>query len=142
VRFHRIHHVGYVVPDLDEAIRLHEERFGVSVVVRETLPDQGVEAAALEVGTGQIELIQPVDPEGSVARFLERRGPGLHHTAFEVDDLDGTLRELEAAGVTLIDRTPRRGLGGHMIAFLHPKSTSGALTELVDAHHPSHGDVE
>lgn len=135
VRFHKIHHVGYVVPDLDAAIALHERQYGVGVVVREVLPDQGVEAAALEVGTGQIELIQPVDPDGSVARYLERRGAGLHHTAFEVEDLDATLQELEASGVTLIDRTPRRGLGGHRIAFLHPKSTGGALTELVDAHH-------
>ncbi len=142
MRFLKIHHVGYVVPDLDEAIALHEERFGIGVVVRETLPDQGVEAAALEVGTGQIELIQPIDPEGSVARFLERRGPGLHHTAFEVEDLAATLGRLEDAGVTLIDRVPRRGLGGHMIAFLHPKSTAGALTELVDANHASHGGSE
>jgi methylmalonyl-CoA/ethylmalonyl-CoA epimerase len=132
---HRINHVAYVVSDLDAAIATYEQRFGMSVAVREVLPEQGVEAAALDAGGGTaVELIQPIDPEGGVARFLERRGPGLHHVAYEVSDLTATLAELTESGARLIDSAPRRGLGGHMIAFIHPESTGGVLTELVESH--------
>ncbi len=135
VRTARIHHVGYVVADLDAAIATYRDRFGMTVAVREILDDQGVEAAALDAGSHSfVELIQPVNPAGSVARFLEKRGPGLHHVAYEVTDLAGTLAELAAGGARLIDQTPRRGLGGHMIAFIHPESTGGVLTELVEGH--------
>ena len=131
----RINHVGYVVPDLDAAIVTYHQRFGMGVVVREVLADQGVEAASLEAGDHTtVELIQPVDPEGSVARFLEKRGPGLHHVAYEVPDIAAALAELAAGGARLIDTVARRGLGGHMIAFIHPESTGGILTELVEGH--------
>lgn len=130
-----IDHVGYVVPDLEEAIDRYRTQFGMDVMVREVLEDQGVEAAALDAGSSTaVELIQPVDPAGSVARFLERRGPGLHHVAYRVEDITAALADLAARGTILIDTSPRRGLGGHMIAFVHPDSTDGVLTELVQAH--------
>ncbi len=131
----RINHVGYVVADLDAAIANYGQRFGMRVIVREVLSDQGVEAAALDAGDHTaVELIQPVDRTGSVARFLEKRGPGLHHVAYEVPDITAALAELAAGGARLIDTVPRRGLGGHMIAFIHPAATGGILTELVQGH--------
>lgn len=130
----RIHHVGYAVDDLDAVIPMYTDRYGMSVEVRERLDDQGVEAVSLGAGTSHVELIQPVDPTGSVARFLQRRGPGLHHVAFEVDDLAAALAELRDGGAELIDAEPRRGLGGHMIAFIHPSASGGVLTELVQSH--------
>lgn len=130
----RIHHVGYAVDDLDAAIRVYTDRYGMSIETREVLSDQGVEAVSLGAGTSHVELIQPVDPKGSVARFLKRRGPGFHHVAFEVDDLTAALAELRDAGAELIDAEPRRGLGGHMIAFIHPNASGGVLTELVQSH--------
>lgn len=134
MRLERIHHVAYAVDDIDAALPVYTERFGMTVDVRERLDDQGVEAVSLVAGSSLVELIQPVDPEGGVARFLERRGPGLHHVAFEVADLVGTLAELRDDGAELIDDKPRRGLGGHMIAFIHPRASGGILTELVQAH--------
>lgn len=133
MHFEQIHHVAYVVSDIDAALPLYVEQFGMPLQVREVLSDQGVEAAAVGVGRGQIELIQPLDPESSVGRFLERRGEGLHHVAFEVPDVEAALHELRRAGVDLIDQAPRRGLGGHKIAFLHPRSSGGVLTELVES---------
>lgn len=134
MRLERIHHVAYAVDDIDAALPVYTERFGMTVDVRERLDDQGVEAVSLVAGSSLVELIQPVDPEGGVARFLERRGPGLHHVAFEVADLAATLAELRDDGAELIDDKPRRGLGGHMIAFIHPRASGGILTELVQAH--------
>jgi methylmalonyl-CoA/ethylmalonyl-CoA epimerase len=131
VLLERIHHVGYAVADIDAALAALSDRWGMSVDAREVLEDQGVEAAALGVGSGQIELIRPLGPDGAVARFLERRGPGLHHVAFAVEDLEAALNQLRADGAELIDQTPRRGLGGHLIAFVHPRSSAGMLTELV-----------
>jgi methylmalonyl-CoA epimerase len=133
VRFEQIHHVAYVVSDIDAALPLYTERFGMPLEIREVLADQGVEAAALGVGRGHIELIQPLDPDNSVGRFLERRGEGIHHVAFEVPNVGDALDELRSAGVDLIDQAPRRGLGGHRIAFLHPRSSGGVLTELVES---------
>jgi len=133
VRFEQIHHVAYVVSDIDAALPLYTGVFGMPLEVREVLADQGVEAAALGVGRGWIELIQPLDPESSVGRFLERRGEGMHHVAFEVPDVEAALHELRMSGVDLIDQAPRRGLGGHLIAFLHPRSSGGVLTELVQS---------
>ena len=130
----RIHHVAYAVEDIDAALPVYTDRYGMSVEVRERLDDQGVEAVSLGAGTSHIELIQPVDPQSGVARFLERRGPGLHHVAFEVEDLAAALAELRGGGAELIDNEPRRGLGGHMIAFIHPRASGGILTELVQAH--------
>ena len=135
---HRIHHVAYVVADLDAAIPHFVERYGMSVEVREVMTAQGVEAAALGVGPGQVELIQPLDSDGPIARFLASRGEGFHHVAYEVDDLEAALAELREAGEELIDQAPRRGLGGHMIAFVHPRSGLGALTELVQRERDGH----
>jgi methylmalonyl-CoA/ethylmalonyl-CoA epimerase len=134
VLLERIHHVGYAVADIDAALAALSGRWGMSVDAREVLEDQGVEAAALGAGSGQIELIRPLGPDGAVARFLERRGPGLHHVAFAVEDLEAALIQLRAEGAELIDQTPRRGLGGHLIAFVHPRSSAGMLTELVQDH--------
>lgn len=134
MRLDRIHHVAYAVDDLDAAIPVYTERYGMSVEVRERLDDQGVEAVSLGAGSSHVELIQPVDPDSGVARFLERRGPGLHHVAFEVSDLPAALAELRGGGAELIDQEPRRGLGGHMIAFIHPRASGGVLTELVQSH--------
>ena len=129
----QIHHVGYAVEDLDAALPVFTDRFGLSVEVREVMEEQGVEALSLGVGSGHLELIQPLDPDGPVARFLARRGPGLHHVAFAVGDLPAALDELRLGGAELIDQTPRRGLGGHQIAFVHPRSCGGVLTELVQS---------
>ncbi|MFN8123356.1 MAG: methylmalonyl-CoA epimerase [Thermoleophilia bacterium] len=131
----RLHHVAYVVHDLDAALPVFTERYGLEVTIRELMPEQGVEAVMLGAGEGAVELIAPVDPESGVARYLEKRGEGLHHIALEVEDLAGALDELRAQGVELIDQEPRVGLGGHLIAFVHPKSGLGALTELVQAGH-------
>ncbi len=134
MRLDRIHHVAYAVEDIDAALPVYTDRYGMSIEVRERLEDQGVEAVSLGAGASHVELIQSIDPASGVARFLERRGPGLHHVAFQVDDLDGALAELRNDGAELIDDQPRRGLGGHMIAFIHPRASGGVLTELVQVH--------
>lgn len=133
MRLGGIHHVGYVVHSLDAALPGFLERYGMRLELRETLEEQAVEAALLSAGESHVELIEPLDPEGPIARFLASRGEGFHHVAFEVDDLPAALGELEAGGAELIDRTPRRGLGGHLIAFVHPRSGGGVLTELIQA---------
>jgi methylmalonyl-CoA/ethylmalonyl-CoA epimerase len=135
VSLERIHHVGYAVDDIDAALPVFTRRFGMPVEVREVMNDQGIEAVSLGVGEGHVELIQPTDPSGAVARFLERRGPGLHHVAFGVPDLESAIAELRADGAELIDERPRRGLGGHLIAFVHPRASGGVLTELVQCEH-------
>ncbi len=129
-----IHHVGYVVADLDDEIPVYRDTLGMAVAVREVMPDQGVEAALLGAGPSYVELIAPLTDDTGVARFLAKKGPGMHHVAFAVADLQSTLRELADGGVEVIDSAPRRGLGGHMVAFLHPRSTGGVLTELVEDH--------
>ena len=128
-----LNHVAIAVEDMDEALDMYGGLFGLDPSEVEDVEDQGVRAALLQVGGSQLELIQPLDTESGVARFIERRGPGLHHVCFEVDGLQGALDRLDAEeGVQLIDRSPRRGLAG-MIAFLHPRSTGGTLIELVEA---------
>jgi methylmalonyl-CoA epimerase len=129
-----IHHVGYVVADLDAEIPVYRDTLGMPVGVREVMPEQGVEAVLLGDGPSYVELIAPVTEDTGVARFLAKNGPGMHHVAFAVTHLDSTLRQLEDEGVELIDTAPRRGLGGHRVAFLHPRSTGGVLTELVEQH--------
>jgi methylmalonyl-CoA epimerase len=126
-----IHHVGVAVTDLDEAIATYEALFGARLERRESLVDQGVEAAALLVGDSRFELVTPTGDDTPVGRFLARRGPGMHHVALEAEDLRATLDELEAAGAQLIDATPRRGLFGLEVAFVHPDSVHGVLTEVV-----------
>jgi methylmalonyl-CoA/ethylmalonyl-CoA epimerase len=130
-----LHHVAYVVADLDAALPLFADRYGMTEEIREVMPDQGVEAVMLRAGAAGVELITPLDTDGAIARFLDKRGEGLHHVAFGVPDVAAALAELAAAGVELIDTAPRRGLGGHLVAFIHPRSGAGALTELVETGH-------
>jgi methylmalonyl-CoA/ethylmalonyl-CoA epimerase len=129
----RIHHVAYVVADIDAALDRLGATFGLRPVVREVMADQGVEAALCGPAGAAVELIRPLDDDGPIARFLEARGEGLHHVAFEVDDLEAALADLRARGAELIDERPRAGIGGHLVAFVHPRSANGVLTELVEA---------
>ena len=130
-----LHHVAYVVADLDAALPLFVARFGLTQEIREVMPEQGVEAIMLGAGAAGVELIAPLDPDGAIARFLDKRGEGLHHVAFGVPDVAAMLARLSRDGVELIDTAPRRGLGGHLVAFVHPSSGAGALTELVEVAH-------
>ncbi|HEX2508836.1 MAG TPA: methylmalonyl-CoA epimerase [Miltoncostaeaceae bacterium] len=129
----RIHHVAYVVADMDAALERLGATFGLRPALREVMADQGVEAALCGPAGAAVELIRPLDADGAIARFLDARGEGLHHVAFEVDDLDAALADLRARGAELIDERPRHGLGGHRVAFVHPRSANGVLTELVEA---------
>lgn len=126
-----IDHVGVAVEDLDASIAYYRDVLGMPLVHRETVTDQGVEAALLDVGDGHVELLSPLGPETPVGKFLARRGPGLHHVAYRVPDVDETLGKLEASGVRLIDQHSRIGIRGSRVAFLHPASTGGVLTEIV-----------
>jgi methylmalonyl-CoA/ethylmalonyl-CoA epimerase len=133
--FGRIDHVGVAVEDLDEAVALYSERLAMPIEHRETVEDQGVEAVLLGVGEGHVELLRPLGPETAVGRFLQRNGPGLHHVAYGTDDIDAALDAVRAAGLRLIDERPRTGIRKSRVAFVHPKSTGGVLTELVEAAH-------
>ena len=126
-----VHHVGVAVADLDAAIATYTALFGATVEHRERVEDQGVEAASLHVGGSRVELLAALGPDTPVGRFLEKRGPGLHHVAFEVDDVAAELERLKADGVQLIDETPRLGLFGLQVAFVHPEATGGVLAEFV-----------
>ena len=129
----RIHHVGVAVTDMDESIRLYTSKFGAELV-RRTLSDaDGLEAAFIRTGEGEVELLRPTRDESPVGKFLARRGPGLHHVAYAVTDIDRALEEARAAGLELIDQKPRVGLHGSRIAFLHPRTMGGVLTELVES---------
>ena len=119
------------VDDLDEAVELYRRLFGAEVEVRGRLDDQGVEAAYLRVGSGRVELLSALGDDTPVGRFLARRGPSMHHVAFEVDDVADAVRSLIGDGVNVIDREPRRGLGGHDVSFVHPESIQGVLVEVV-----------
>ena len=125
-----LHHVAVVVADLEEAIDRYGA-LGFGDAERFTLPEQAVEVATFHAGDGWVELIRPTDPDGPVARFLANRGEGLHHVAYAVPDLERALAELASAGVRLIDSVPRTGAHGWRIAFIHPESCGGVLTELV-----------
>jgi methylmalonyl-CoA/ethylmalonyl-CoA epimerase len=131
--FGRIDHVGVAVEDLDEAVELYTTRFGMPLHYRETVEEQGVEAVLVGVGDSHVELLRPLGPETAVGRFLERNGPGLHHVAYGTDDIDSALDAVRAVGLRLIDERPRTGIRNSRVAFLHPKSTGGVLTELVEA---------
>jgi methylmalonyl-CoA/ethylmalonyl-CoA epimerase len=133
--FGRIDHVGVAVEDLDEAIELYTKRLGMPLQHRETVEEQGVEAVLLGVGEGHVELLRPLGPETAVGRFLQRNGPGLHHVAYGTDDIASALDAVREAGLRLIDERPRTGIRNSRVAFLHPKSTGGVLTELVEAAH-------
>jgi methylmalonyl-CoA/ethylmalonyl-CoA epimerase len=128
----RIDHVGVAVDDLDAVLNLYERVLGMPVVHRETVAEQGVEAVLLDVGEGHVELLRPLGPDTAVGKFLARSGPGLHHVAYAVDDIDATLPRLTAAGIGLIDAEPRVGIRDSRVAFLHPRSTGGVLTEIVE----------
>jgi methylmalonyl-CoA/ethylmalonyl-CoA epimerase len=133
--FGRIDHIGVAVEDLDEALKLYESTFEMPLAHRETVEEQGVEAILLDVGDGHVELLRPLGPDTAVGKFLERKGAGLHHVAYAVDDIDATLRSLDAAGLSLIDSEARIGIRGSRVAFLHPRSTGGVLTEIVEPAH-------
>lgn len=126
-----IHHLGLAVENLDEAISTYQRLFGAELEERETQDEQGVEAASLRIGPGHVELLRALGPDTPVGRFLSRRGPGMHHVAYEVDDLTGELARLEGEGAELIDTAPRPGLFGMQVAFVHPDSVHGVLSELV-----------
>ena len=129
--FARIDHIGVAVEDLDAAIALHESTYGMALVHRETVTEQGVEAVLLDVGENHVELLRPLAEDTPVGRFLASRGPGLHHVAYQVPDIEATLAALRSADVRLIDETPRTGIRNSRVAFLHPKSSGGVLTEIV-----------
>jgi len=126
-----IHHLGVAVDDLDEALDTYERLFGAELEQRELVPDQGVEAAAVRVGASRVELLASLGADTPVGRFLAKRGPGMHHVAYEVDDLRSTLAHLADEGAELIDTEPRQGLFGLEVAFVHPDAVHGVLSEVV-----------
>jgi methylmalonyl-CoA/ethylmalonyl-CoA epimerase len=129
--FARIDHVGVAVEDLDAAIALHEQTYGMELAHREVVEEQGVEAVLLDVGESHVELLRPLQPDSAVGRFLAARGPGLHHVAYRVDDIEAALDALRDRGMQLIDEIPRPGIRDSRVAFVHPKSAGGVLTEIV-----------
>jgi methylmalonyl-CoA/ethylmalonyl-CoA epimerase len=133
--FDRIDHVGVAVEDLDQAISFYAQSLEMPLAHRETVESQGVEAALLDVGDGHVELLQPLGADTAVGKFLAKRGPGLHHVAYAVDDIDAALDSLREAGVELIDAEAREGIRGSRVAFLHPRSTGSVLTEIVEPKH-------
>jgi methylmalonyl-CoA epimerase len=130
--FNRIDHIGVAVEALEPALELYGERFQLHLAHRELVPAQGVEAVLLDVGENHVELLAPLSPETPVGRFLAARGPGLHHVAYQVADIDATLASLKQTGLALIDEQPRAGIRGSRVAFLHPRGTAGVLTEIVE----------
>jgi methylmalonyl-CoA/ethylmalonyl-CoA epimerase len=130
--FGRIDHIGVAVEDIDAAISLYEGSFEMKLAHRETVESQGVEAVLLDVGEGHVELLAPLGPETPVGKFMAKNGAGLHHVAYAVDDIDETLKKIAAAGLRLIDSEPRVGIRDSRVAFLHPRSTGGVLTEIVE----------
>ena len=126
-----VHHVAMAVEDLGEAVETYARLFGAEVEVRGRMEDQGVDAVYLRIGEGRVELVAPLAEDTTVGRFLARRGPAMHHVAFEVDDVADALEQLAAHGATLIDEAPRQGLAGKQVAFVHPDSLHGVLAEVV-----------
>jgi methylmalonyl-CoA/ethylmalonyl-CoA epimerase len=131
VRVKKIDHVAIAVSDLDEAVAKYKQVLGLSPTVREVVASQKTEAVLLPIGETSVELVSPRGNEG-LAKFLDKRGPGLHHIAVEVEGIDEALETLKALGVPLVDETPRKGARGHRVAFVHPKATAGVLVELVE----------
>jgi methylmalonyl-CoA epimerase len=136
--FGTIDHVGVAVEDIDAALALYRDALGMPLVHRETIAEQGVDAALLDVGDGHVELLAPLGPETAVGKFLARRGPGLHHVAYRVASIEDTLNALASAGLRLIDERPRTGIRGSRVAFVHPASTGGVLTEIVEPAKEDH----
>ena len=135
--FARIDHTGVAVEDIDAALALYEGSFEMPLVHRETVEEQGVEAVLLDVGDGHVELLAPLGPDTPVGKFMAKNGAGLHHVAYAVEDIDAELARLAAAGIDLIDAEPRTGIRESRVAFLHPRSTGGVLTEIVE---PANGE--
>ncbi|MEY2517594.1 MAG: methylmalonyl-CoA/ethylmalonyl-CoA epimerase [bacterium] len=129
--FTRVDHIGVAVEDIDAALELYERDYGMTLVHREVVSSQGVEAVLLDVGENHVELLAPLGPDTPVGKFLAKRGPGMHHVAYQVPDIEAALASLRDAGVRLIDEQPRTGIRGSRVAFLHPKSSGGVLTEIV-----------
>jgi methylmalonyl-CoA/ethylmalonyl-CoA epimerase len=129
--FDRIDHIGVAVEDLDAAIALHEGTYGMALVHREVVAEPGVEAVLFDVGENHVELLRPLSQDTPVGKFLAARGPGLHHVAYQVADIEAALAALEQQGARLIDTTPRTGIRNSRVAFVHPKSSGGVLTEIV-----------
>jgi methylmalonyl-CoA/ethylmalonyl-CoA epimerase len=129
--FARVDHIGVAVEDLDAALQLYENTYEMTLVHRETVDEQGVEAVLLDVGENHVELLAPLGPDTAVGKFLAKRGPGIHHVAYQVTDIDATLAALRAAGTRLIDETPRIGIRRSRVAFVHPAASGGVLTEIV-----------
>jgi methylmalonyl-CoA/ethylmalonyl-CoA epimerase len=127
----RIDHIGVATDDLEGALAIYEKTLGMPLAHRETVESQGVEAVLLDVGDGHVELLRPLSPDTPVGKYLEERGPGLHHVAYAVGDIDDVLGQLKDAGVELIDSEPRVGIRDSRVAFVHPRSTGGVLTEIV-----------
>ncbi|HEY6760988.1 MAG TPA: methylmalonyl-CoA epimerase [Baekduia sp.] len=130
--FARIDHVGLAVEDLDAAIGLYQATYEMQLVHRETVTEQGVEAVLLDVGENHVELLAPLGPDTPVGKFLLKKGPGMHHVAYQVTDIDAALTSLRDAGLRLIDESPRVGIRGSRVAFLHPSASGGVLTEIVE----------
>jgi len=130
--FSRIDHIGVAVEDLDGAVALYRDRLGMREQHRETVEEFGVDAVLLEIGEGHVELLSPLTADSAVGRFLERNGPGMHHVAYQTSDIESALASVREAGMRLIDEQPRTGIRGSRVAFVHPKSTGGVLTELVE----------
>jgi methylmalonyl-CoA/ethylmalonyl-CoA epimerase len=130
--FSRIDHIGVAVEEIEPALALYRDSFELVLAHREVVEEQGVEAVLLDVGENHVELLAPLGPDTPVGRFLARQGPGLHHVAYQVDDIDATLQALRQAGLQLIDEQPRTGIRGSRVAFMHPRATAGVLTEIVE----------
>lgn len=127
-----IEHIGIAVKNLEESIKYYEDILGLTCYNVEEVKDQKVKTAFFKVGETKIELLESTDPEGPIGKYIEKRGEGIHHMAFAVKNLENTLKQAEEKGVQLIDKIPRKGAEGLHIAFLHPKSTFGVLTELCE----------
>ena len=136
--FGLIDHVGVAVADLDDALALYEGKFQMPVAHRETVQEQGVEAVLLDVGDCHVELLRPLGEDTAVGKFLAKRGPGLHHVAYRVDDIEATLSQLRDEGIALIDEQPRVGIRNSRVAFLHPRASGGVLTEIVEPASEGH----
>ena len=129
--FSRIDHIGVAVEEIEPALALYRDSFELALAHREVVEEQGVEAVLLDVGENHVELLAPLGPDTPVGKFLARQGPGLHHVAYQVQDVDAALQACRAAGLQLIDERPRTGIRASRVAFLHPRSTGGVLTEIV-----------
>ena len=134
--FKRVDHIGVAVEDLDASLELYERDYGMKLVHRETVVEQGVEAVLLDVGENHIELLAATSPDTPVGKFLAKKGHGMHHVAYQVDDIEATLAALKRAGLRLIDETPRTGIRNSRVAFLHPATAGGLLTEIVQPAEP------